>query len=265
VAGDKAFGIARLQLAAADTFTVLPARKSLAFHRMDGNLPGTSTWRMAEERRLIRRLLGIRSLIALAAILLAYYSLPMAIGLPLALVGLWYVNNHVLGRMDFLIQREQHAVKGAKAEEAVGAILDRLPHDYRTLHDVDPGAGNFDHVVFRNDGAVFLIETKSHSGKITIRNGQLLRDGRPLEKNFIHQTLDNVTRLKQVIAHQYGFTPSWIHAAIVFTNARVPLHCELSGVAIIRPIYLERWMGKQPGDMPTAQKLWPQIAPAGRH
>jgi len=127
------------------------------------------------------------------------------------------------------------------------------------LHDVPKEFGNIDHLVFRADGAIFVIETKSHHGKVTVQNGELRRDDRPFEKNFVKQTLDNTSWVKAFIAGRFGFEPSWIHAAIVFTNAHVPSHCRLVNVAVIRPSYLERWMAKQPGNAQAAQKLWPQM------
>jgi len=71
--------------------------------------------------------------------------------------------------------------------------------------------------------------------------------------------------LKKFLAKHFGFRPAWIHTAIVFTNGRVPLHCEVSNLAVIRPSYLERWMAKQAGNAQAAQKLWPQIDKVEAH
>jgi hypothetical protein len=88
----------------------------------------------------------------------------------------------------------------------------------------------------------------------------LLRDGQQFEKNFIKQTLGNVSWLKKSIGDQFSFTPAWVHSAIVFNNAHVPAHCDLFNVAVIRPSYLERWLAVQPGDLQARQNLWPQVA-----
>jgi len=45
-------------------------------------------------------------------------------------------------------------LQGAEGEEAVGAILDRLPNIRVVQHDVPGAYGNIDHLVFRNDGAM---------------------------------------------------------------------------------------------------------------
>ena len=117
-----------------------------------------------------------------------------------------------------------------------------------------PGAyGNIDHLVFRNDGAVFLLETKSHRGRIEARNGQLLRDGKPFEKDFILQVQRNVAHVREDLRARYGLTP-WIHTALVFTNAYVQAHCKVGHVDVINIRYLERWMAKAPRATGTGEK-----------
>jgi hypothetical protein len=227
---------------------------------MNGTAPGNSTRQLARQRHTHLQTLAILGLIALAAILLAYHSVSMAIGFPLALAGFWAVNHYVVGRINIVQRREQQAVRGAEAEEMVGAILNRLPPGHQVFHDVPAPHGNIDHLVFRRDGAVFVIETKSHRGDVTLDHCELRRDHRPFEKDFIRQTLENVSWLKKFIATHLGFEPRWIHAAIVFTRAHVPSRCQLSRVNILRPVYLERWLNKQPGDAEAALKLWPRRA-----
>jgi hypothetical protein len=215
---------------------------------------------MARQRHTYRQILGVLGLIALAEVALAFYSLPVAVGFPLALAGLWAVNHYFIGWMDFVQRREQQAIRGAEAEEAVGTILNRLPGDYQAFHDVQARHGNIDHLVFRKDGAIFVLETKSHRGNVTIEHCELRRDHRLFEKNFVGQTLENVSWLKSSIMERLGFEPRWIHSAIVFTQAHVPLHCSLSHVHILRPGYLERWLANQPGDAHAARELWPAMS-----
>jgi hypothetical protein len=226
---------------------------------MNGNAPGTSARQLAGQRYTYRQMLAIFGFIALASTLLGYVWLPLAIGFPLALAGLWALNHYFLGWMDFVHRREQQVVRGAEAEETVGAILNRLPGDCQVFHDVPAARGNIDHLLFRNDGAIFVIETKSHRGDVTVEHCELQRDHRSFEKDFIHQTLDNAAWVRKSIADHLGFEPRWVHGAIVFTKAHVPLHCQLSHVHILRPGYLERWLAKQPGDSEAAQKIESQI------
>jgi hypothetical protein len=226
---------------------------------MNGNVPGSSTRQMASERHLIRQKLAILAFIALTSVVLGTYSLPLAIGVPLALAGLWAVNHYFLGWMDLAHRREKQALSGAEAEAEVGAILNRLPGNCQVFHDVQSARGNIDHLVVRQDGAIFVIETKSHRGNVSIERCELRRDHRPFEKNLIGQSLDNVTWVKKFMLEHLGFEPRWIHCAIVFTRAHVPLRCSLSHVHIIRPAYLERWLTGQPGDAMVARELWPAM------
>ena len=226
---------------------------------MNGNAPGSSTRQLAHQRHTHRQILAVLGLVALAAIALAYYSLPVAIGFLFALAGLWAVNHYFISSMDFVHRRERDGSRAAEAEETVGAILNHLPAGHQVFHDVPVARGNIDHLVLRRDGAVFVIETKSHRGDVTLEHCELRHDRRPFEKDFIRQTLDDVSWLKKSIADRLGFEPRWIHAAIVFTHAHVPRHCQLSRVHILRPDYLERWLASQPGDSDAALKLWPQM------
>ncbi len=168
------------------------------------------------------------------------------------------IDRIVIPKMDNLFQREGHARRGAKAEEKVGALLDGLAKNYAVRHDVNTGWGNIDHLVFRRDGAVFLIETKSHSGRITKQDGQLRRNGQLLEKDFINQTLNNVSRLKKFLKARAGFEP-WIHAAIVFTDAHVEKHLALNHVDVFNASFLTRWLERAHGDARAAVILWPQV------
>jgi Holliday junction resolvase-like predicted endonuclease len=158
------------------------------------------------------------------------------------------VDHYFIGWMDFAFRREGDAARGAEAEEHVGAILNGLSSDCVVLHDVPAQFGNIDHLVFRHDGAIFLIETKSHRGRVTEQSAA----------KFVQQTLRNILWLRDVLKSRFGIEP-WIHAAIVFTKGYVRLHWTIQRVAVIRPSYLARWMAKQPGNSPLAERLLPRI------
>ena len=77
---------------------------------------------------------------------------------------------------------------GAQAERKVRGELNKLPMDrFIVAHDIRFKYGNIDHLVIRDDGRVFLIETKSHRGVITIDGNRLLLNGQPFKKNPIIQ------------------------------------------------------------------------------
>jgi Nuclease-related domain len=160
--------------------------------------------------------------------------------------------------MDKLFRRERRAHRGALAEEKIGALLDGLAENYVVRHDVTTSHGNIDHLVFRRDGAVFLIETKSHSGWITRHDNDLRRNGQSLEKDFIRQTLNGVSWLKQVLKGRAGFEP-WIHAAIVFPNAHVEKNLRLKNVDVFNARHLTRWLERAQGNPRASVFLWPQV------
>jgi Nuclease-related domain len=160
--------------------------------------------------------------------------------------------------MDKLFQHDKRARQRAVAEEKIGALLDSLAGNYAVQHDISTGRGNIDHLVFRGDGAIFLIETKSHSGWITRRDEELRRNGQPLEKDFVRQTLNNVAWLKNFLKDRVGFEP-WIHAAIVFTDAHVEKHLNLKQVDVFNARYLARWLERTCGDPRASVFLWPKV------
>jgi hypothetical protein len=231
------------------------------------NLAGKSARELGERRREHRKIIGLSAVglvLVVGAALVAYLwgyrpSIFQTGGLLLLFVSFLIAIERIAGpKMDELFRREGHARRGAKAEEKVGAMLDGLAKNYAVRHDVNTGWGNIDHLVFRRDGAVFLIETKSHSGRITKQDGQLRQNGQFLEKDFIKQTLDHVSWLKKFLKARAGFEP-WIHAAIVFTGAHVEKHLNLKKVDVFNASYLTRWLERAQGNPRVAVIVWPQV------
>src|SRR6267378_1331099 len=110
------------------------------------NTAGQSTRMMAEGRKLNRRRLGLAGFICLGLILLLIWTnfhffriWVFLFCLLVCVLGLITVRRGIIPVMDFLKKREEQAVQGAEGEEAVGAILDRLPNMHQVQHDV-PGA-----------------------------------------------------------------------------------------------------------------------------
>jgi hypothetical protein len=160
--------------------------------------------------------------------------------------------------MDKLFRREKHAHRGVGTQEKIGGLLDGLAANYAVRHNVNTGRGNIDHLVFRRDGAVFLIQTQSHSGWITRHDSQLRRNGQPLEKDFVQQTRDNISWLKKFLKARAGFEP-WIHAAIVFTGAHVEKHLNLNNIDVFNASHLTRWLERARGNPRASVFLWPQV------
>ena len=137
---------------------------------------------------------------------------------------------------DEIGKRIKHARKGKRGEEFIGSILEKLPDNYTVIHDIETPYGNVDHIVVGPTG-VFVIETKSHHGRITERNGLLLRNNKPLEKNFIKQVLDNTFYIKEKIKESVGIE-AYVKALLVFTNAYVDIKREIANVKIINKSFL---------------------------
>ncbi|HWQ21758.1 MAG TPA: nuclease-related domain-containing protein, partial [Clostridia bacterium] len=61
---------------------------------------------------------------------------------------------------------------GAGGEFDVGATLSELPDEFHVFNGLDFYAGDVDHVVVGPTG-VFVVETKNHSGTISLKDGYL--------------------------------------------------------------------------------------------
>jgi hypothetical protein len=66
-------------------------------------------------------------------------------------------------------------IKGLEGERRVGEILASLEPDVLSVHDLDLGRGNVDHVAIAPSG-VFAIETKHWRGRFARRRGELIHD-----------------------------------------------------------------------------------------
>ena len=138
---------------------------------------------------------------------------------------------------DRKVKEAKRAYRGARAEEKVGKLLESLGRDYEVLHDVEYPYGNIDHVVINEKGVVFMIETKSHGGKVSIKDNGILVNGKTPEKDFIAQSLRNTYWLRDEIGSISGTVP-WVSAVLVFTNAFVPHMKPIKGVRVVNKKYL---------------------------
>ena len=113
--------------------------------------------------------------------------------------------------------------RGERAERVVAARLSTLPaDDFIVLNDVQATYGNIDHLVIRHDGAIFLIETKSHVGTVTWNGRELLLSGKPFRKNYLCQTNRNIRWLRREIKANDRTNP-WVVAILIFPFARVKI------------------------------------------
>jgi hypothetical protein len=121
----------------------------------------------------------------------------------------------------------------ATAEREVGELLTQLLLDgCLVLNDVPFRYGNLDHVVIRPDRTIFLIETKSHRGKVTWNGKQLLINGRPFSRNPICQINRSIRWVRRMAKQLCGVNP-WIVAVLVFPNANVLIHRSVKRVNVM--------------------------------
>jgi hypothetical protein len=219
---------------------------------------GKSTRDMALRRYLIRVTLVVLGLGVLFYLGHLGFSTKNVLHLLLILGALVCLDRILIPVLDRLITHEGRATRGAEGEEEVGAVLDRLGTSCVVLHDLDTGRGNIDHLVFRQDGAVFLIETKSHRGTVSEEGGELRLNGGHFEKDLLKQTHGNVFWLRNFLEPRLSLQP-WITAAMVFPSAFVTVRRTLRGVDVINAGFLEKWMARARGNPQVAKKLWPQI------
>lgn len=161
------------------------------------------------------------------------------------------------GRIDRKLKEEKRAIRGAKAEERVGDILEELSDDFQVLNDIVTPYGNIDHIVISKSGSVFLIETKAHGGRVEVEAGNLYINGQPPEKNFISQILGNTYWLRDQIESLVG-TKHWIVPILVFTNAFVVNSPPIKGINIINVKFLMNFINRNMKQYSGVSKIWEQ-------
>lgn len=221
---------------------------------------GASTRKMARRRRLIAFLLAGGLLLVAVALWFALHNvllLAILVGAG-ALVGIILLS----AMPDFfepLLSRSlgayRRAVRGAAAEEQMGALLATLDETYCVFHDVPSPYGNIDHVVLGQHGGVFLLETKSHPGRVHVVSGTILVNRRRAEKDFIAQTLRNTYWLRDVLSQVVGVRV-WITPLIVFTRAVVVPSPPTKGVLVINRKYLLQALTKRANATPGHAQPW---------
>jgi hypothetical protein len=119
--------------------------------------------------------------------------------------------------------------RGAGAELESQKSLLELGSDYKIISDFQSGKGNIDYICVGPTG-IFIIETKSHKGVISWEDG-LLRNHKPLEKDFIRQVHGQIYYLRELLKEKIGEV-YFIQGIIEFTNANVKIRGKRKGVYI---------------------------------
>lgn len=119
----------------------------------------------------------------------------------------------------------QVRLQGASGEMGVRMTLRGLDDRFRVLGSVVIGnKGDMDFVVIGPTG-VWVIEVKSHKGRIRVENNRLLRDNRPFDKDFLRQVWGASYALKDTL--KKGIAKSLhIQPVVVFSSPYAKLGIE---------------------------------------
>lgn len=203
---------------------------------------GQSTRALAQKRRRKTNIVLVSALvfvILLGVIIQNWRFLGLGAGLTLALLIVLsaipdWVETWLRGRE----KQEKRADRGAAAEESIAELLP-TGDGICVLHDIKSPYGNIDHIVLSRFAGIFIIETKSHFGRVNVNDaGELLVNNRYPEKNFIKQVLQNTYWLRGQLEEIVGQQALWVNPIIVFTNAFVPPSAPIKGVKVINKKYL---------------------------
>jgi hypothetical protein len=220
---------------------------------------GKSTRVMAGKRRFSAIMIGVFAMVLVIAVYLVmqnHEALGVSgIGLLVLLMLIRIIPDIAEGKINRKEKEERRAVRGAIAEEKVAGFLEGLGEDYCIFHDVESPYGNIDHVVLGKTSGLFLLETKSHGGKVTVIDGRLLVNGKYPEKDFIAQTLRNTYWLRDKVSEIAGVNV-WVTPVIVFTNAFVSPTKPVKGVHIINRKYMNKLLESTDRSGSATKKLW---------
>jgi hypothetical protein len=90
-------------------------------------------------------------------------------------------------------------------------------------------AGDVDHIIVGPTG-VFVVETKNHSGTISLRGGRLCRNGELLNHDFVHQATSEAMYVKGRLKPQ---VPCHVRPLVVFVRAKVRVRTAVEGVRVV--------------------------------
>lgn len=137
--------------------------------------------------------------------------------------------------------------RGADGERETGSALRRLEKDgWFAVHDRAAGRGNLDHIAVSPAG-VFVLESKSLSGTISIRGDQLVASYGPAEiDSYTNQHLAGVMRrrgaeLKERIQNVTGVR-CFVHAVVVIWGEFPATRVDGDRVTFVSGEALARWL-----------------------
>jgi hypothetical protein len=186
------------------------------------------------------------ALLGIALLLMTNLNNMAKLGLPAVIVIVLLVRlvaNKVEKKALYTKKRAKDADRGAIAEEKVALRLEDLPESYHGFHDIAFNGFNVDHVIV-GPGGVFLVETKSHRGKLEAKDGALLLNGQAPPKDFLKQAWSQTYQLNELLTKETS--KEWpIRPVLCFTRAFVGVRAPVKGVEIVRLGYLNQFLTRR--------------------
>jgi len=143
---------------------------------------------------------------------------------------------------DFIGVNYQKWDNGNEAERIVGKMSAKLPKEFKVIKNVILAQrGNIDEVIVGPTG-VWVIEVKSHNGKITFDGKKILRNGKPLEKNFLGQAWCEMCEVKNLLKRELR-KDLFVQPVICFSGKYAEVHFGLTPVKGIHIVGLN-WFNK---------------------
>lgn len=131
---------------------------------------------------------------------------------------------------------------GAEAERKVRKVSAELPKEFKVIKSVITGStGNVDEVIVGPTG-VWVIEVKSHNGKITFDGKELIRNGKPFEKKFLGQTWFEMCEIKDLLKRELR-QDFFVQPVLCFAGKYTEVHFGFTPVKGVYVIGLD-WLNR---------------------
>lgn len=214
----------------------------LIFWKMKGNEFGQPARYVSQEAANKRRSLLITALLVMGGICLIW---GICVGLSLqawfrfsiwicdmvsffGLLAISLIGRWSLLKLNQLETKRLDYQSGVYGENQVAHELNRLPQDFKIIHDITTAAGNLDHVVVGPSG-VFILDAKNWRGVVSSdAKGELLLNQKPIHQPHIKQFTARIVHVKKQIKTLAGLDP-YFHGVFVFTAARVDANWGTTG------------------------------------
>jgi hypothetical protein len=113
--------------------------------------------------------------------------------------------------------------RGIEAEHVVEDISYELPRRFNVLRNIIIGEkGNIDEIIVGPTG-IWVIEVKSHSGRITFDGKELRRNGELFEKDFLKQAWAEGCAVRDILKKELN-EDFFIQPVICFSSINTKLH-----------------------------------------